>query len=57
MPRPLREAARAVPAGLLLVETDAPYLTPVPYRGKQNAPAMIPYTLRCIAEVRGVDPA
>ena len=54
--QPLREAARAVPAGLLLVETDAPYLTPVPYRGKQNAPAMIPHTLRCIAEVRGVDP-
>ncbi|HKB29738.1 MAG TPA: TatD family hydrolase [Streptosporangiaceae bacterium] len=54
---PLREAARAVPPGLLLVETDAPYLTPVPYRGKPNAPAMIPYTLRCIAEVKGIDPA
>lgn len=50
----LREAARAVPAGLLLVETDAPYLTPVPHRGKVNAPAMIPHTLRCLAEVRGV---
>ena len=50
----LREAARAVPAGLLLVETDAPYLTPVPHRGKKNAPAMIPHTLRCLAEVRGV---
>ena len=53
---PLRDAARAVPPGLLLVETDAPYLTPVPYRGRQNAPAMIPYTLRCIAEVKGADP-
>lgn len=54
---PLREAARAVPPGLLLVETDAPYLTPVPYRGRPNAPAMIPYTVRCLAEVRGADPA
>jgi TatD DNase family protein len=53
---PLRYAARAVPPGLLLVETDAPYLTPVPHRGRQNAPAMIPYTLRCIAELKGMDP-
>jgi TatD DNase family protein len=53
---PLRDAARAVPPGLLLVETDAPYLTPVPHRGKKNAPAMIPHTLRCIAEVKGVAP-
>jgi TatD DNase family protein len=53
----LRDAARAVPPGLLLVETDAPYLTPVPHRGKPNAPAMVPYTVRCLAEVRGVDPA
>ncbi|HUK69216.1 MAG TPA: TatD family hydrolase [Streptosporangiaceae bacterium] len=55
--RPLRAAARTVPPGLLLVETDAPYLTPVPYRGRPNAPGMIPYTVRCLAEVRGVDPA
>jgi TatD DNase family protein len=54
---PLREAARAVPSELLLVETDAPYLTPVPHRGKQNAPALIPYTLRCLGEVRGTDPS
>jgi TatD DNase family protein len=52
----LREAARAVPSELLLVETDAPYLTPVPHRGRQNAPAFIPHTLRCLAEVRGTDP-
>ena len=52
---PLREAARAVPSDLLLVETDAPYLTPVPHRGKPNAPAFIPCTLKCLAEVRGVD--
>ncbi len=54
---PLRAAARAVPAGLLLVETDAPYLTPVPRRGKPNSPAMIPYTVSCLAEIRGTDPA
>ncbi len=54
---PLREAAGQVPVDLLLVETDAPYLTPVPHRGKPNAPAYIPYTLRCLAEVRGADPA
>jgi len=53
---PLREAARGVPADLLLVETDAPYLTPVPYRGRPNAPAFIPHTIRCLAEVRGTDP-
>jgi len=39
------------------VETDAPYLTPVPRRGKPNSPAMIPYTVSCLAEIRGSDPA
>jgi TatD DNase family protein len=53
---PLREAARAVPSELLLVETDAPYLTPVPHRGKQNTPVFIPHTVRCLAQVRGTDP-
>ncbi len=54
---PLREAARSVPADLLLVETDAPYLTPVPHRGKRNSPAFVPFTLSCLAEVRGEEPA
>ncbi len=54
---PLREAARNVPIDLLLVETDAPYLTPVPHRGKRNSPAFIPFTLRCLADVRGEEPA
>jgi TatD DNase family protein len=49
---PLRAAARAAPLDLLLVETDAPYLTPVPCRGRPNSPALIPHTLRCLAEVR-----
>ncbi|NUR90640.1 MAG: TatD family hydrolase [Nonomuraea sp.] len=52
----LREAARVAPPELMLVETDAPYLPPVPFRGKPNAPHLIPLTLRCLAEVKGVQP-
>lgn len=52
----LREAAAVVPAELLLVETDAPYLTPEPYRGKRNRPAHVVHTARRVAEVRGEDP-
>jgi TatD DNase family protein len=48
----LREAAAAAPADLLLVETDAPFLTPMPYRGKPNTPAMAAHTVRCLAEVK-----
>ncbi|MGH3095919.1 MAG: TatD family hydrolase [Streptosporangiales bacterium] len=51
----LREAAAVAPEELLLVETDAPYLTPMPYRGRPNAPYLVPLTVRCLAEVRGVD--
>jgi len=53
--QPLREAAAAVPPDLLLAETDAPFLTPVPNRGRPNSPAMAAYTLRFLAEVKGVD--
>ncbi|MGW4425455.1 TatD family hydrolase [Streptosporangium sp. NPDC004631] len=53
----LREAAAIVPEELMLVETDAPYLPPVPHRGRPNAPYLLPITLRCLAEVKGVDPA
>ncbi|WP_240776937.1 TatD family hydrolase [Nonomuraea basaltis] len=52
----LREAAAVAPAELMLVETDAPYLPPVPHRGKPNAPYLIPLTLRCLAEVKGIHP-
>ena len=52
--RALREAAAAAPADLLLVETDAPFLTPVPHRGKANTPAMVAYTVRCLADVKQV---
>ena len=50
----LREAAALVPLDQLLVETDAPYLTPVPYRGRPNAPYLVPLTLRALAAVKDV---
>jgi TatD DNase family protein len=50
----LREAAAAAPAGLILAETDSPYLTPMPHRGKPNTPAMVAHTLRCLAEVKQI---
>ena len=50
----LRDAAAAAPAELILVETDAPFLTPVPNRGRQNAPAQVAHTLRAIAQVRQI---
>jgi TatD DNase family protein len=55
--QPLRNAAAAAPADLLLVETDAPFLTPVPYRGKPNAPWFAALTLRKLAEVKEMDTA
>jgi TatD DNase family protein len=51
---PLREALRVAPLDLLLVETDAPFLTPMPHRGQPNAPYLIPITVRAMAEVKGV---
>ena len=50
--QPLREAAAAAPDGLVLVETDAPFLTPVPQRGKPNSPALVAHTIRALAEIR-----
>jgi TatD DNase family protein len=49
----LRAAARVVPADRLMVETDAPFLAPVPYRGKRNEPALVAQTAATLAEVRG----
>jgi TatD DNase family protein len=51
----LRDAVAAAPLDLLLVETDAPFLTPVPHRGRPNAPYLIPVTLRAMAAARGED--
>lgn len=51
---PLREALAVAPLELVLVETDAPYLTPAPYRGRPNAPYLIPLTVRAMAAVRGI---
>ena len=50
----LREAALAAPAELMLAETDAPFLTPVPHRGKQNSPAMVAHTIRFLAELKQI---
>ena len=52
---PLRNALVVTPIDRVLVETDAPYLTPMPYRGRPNASYLVPYTMSAIAEVRGDD--
>ncbi len=52
----LRDAAAAAPAELILVETDSPFLTPVPNRGKLNAPAQTAHTLRAIAQLKQMTP-
>ncbi|PWC03022.1 deoxyribonuclease [Agromyces badenianii] len=51
----LREALRVAPRERILVETDAPYLTPVPLRGRPNAPYLVPHTVRFMAEALGTD--
>jgi len=53
----LREAAAAVPADRILVETDSPYLAPQPVRGRRNEPAHVVHTIEALARVRGVEPA
>lgn len=53
----LREIARDVPPERLLVETDAPYLAPVPFRGKRNEPGHVTHTAKVLAEVKGLTPA
>jgi TatD DNase family protein len=52
----IRAIAGDLPAARLLVETDAPYLAPVPFRGKRNEPAWTAHTAKKLAEVRGMDP-
>lgn len=53
----IRDIARDLPADRLLVETDAPYLAPVPFRGKQCQPTMVAATASVLAQVRGMEPA
>jgi TatD DNase family protein len=53
----LREIAADIPLDRLLVETDSPYLAPVPYRGKRNQPAWVAHTASVLAQVRGMEPA
>jgi TatD DNase family protein len=52
----LRDIAKTLPADRILVETDSPYLAPVPYRGKRCEPAYVVETAKVLAEVRGVSP-
>ena len=51
----LRQALKVIPRELVLVETDAPFLTPTPFRGRPNAPYLTPHTVRAMAEVLEVD--
>jgi TatD DNase family protein len=51
----LREAAKLIPDDFLLIETDAPYLSPVPLRGKRNEPACLKHTAEVVADIRGVN--
>ena len=50
----MQEVAKTVPLNRLLLETDAPYLTPVPFRGKENQPAYVKYVAEEIAKLRGI---
>jgi TatD DNase family protein len=51
---PLRDAVKRVPLDRILLETDCPYLTPIPYRGRRNEPAYICYVAEAIAELKGI---
>jgi TatD DNase family protein len=51
----LRDVARSVPRGRVLVETDSPYLAPAPLRGRRNEPAFVAHTARCLAGLLGTD--
>ncbi|WP_077036911.1 TatD family hydrolase [Pelomonas sp. KK5] len=50
----LRDVAQQLPLERLLIETDSPYLAPIPYRGKTNSPAYVPHVAKALAELKGV---
>ena len=50
----LREVVKQVPLSQLLIETDSPYLAPVPHRGKSNQPCYVSHVAQCVAELRGM---
>ena len=52
----IRDAAVAAPSNRILVETDAPFLAPIPYRGQRNEPALVVHTAAALAELRGISP-
>ena len=54
--QPIRDAAKEVPLEHMLIETDSPFLAPVPYRGKRNEPAFVKEVARQVGEVRGLSP-
>ena len=51
----IRDVAKLVPMDRLLIETDSPYLAPVPYRGKTNNPSYVPFVAKALAELKGCD--
>jgi TatD DNase family protein len=52
----LRDVATWMPLDRMLIETDSPYLAPVPYRGKTNNPSYVPFVAKILAELRGMSP-
>jgi TatD DNase family protein len=52
----VHEVARRIPLDRLLLETDGPYLAPIPFRGKRNEPGYVPLIARKVAELRAIDP-
>ena len=52
----LKEVATWIPLDKLMIETDAPYLSPIPYRGKRNESSYVAHVAECIAELRGTSP-
>jgi TatD DNase family protein len=51
----VHQVAKEIPLDRILIETDSPYLSPVPFRGKQNHPALVKFTAEYIAQLRGIE--